>query len=96
MSLFNEYEFKKCVDRYKGDGHSVKYKYRDQFIVMSIAQFTNRACLRDIETTLKLSGDLLQRAEIRELNNQRTVPVVVPEAGYIKQLTLRKNISGQQ
>ncbi len=34
MSLFNEYEFKKCVDRYKGDRHAIKFNCRDQFMVM--------------------------------------------------------------
>ena len=57
MSLFNEYEFKKCVDRYKGDRHAIKFNCRDQFMVMSFAQFTDRAGLRDIETTLNLCGD---------------------------------------
>ena len=58
MSLFNEYEFKKCVDRYKGDRHAIKFNCRDQFMVMSFAQFTDRAGLRDIKTTLNLCGDL--------------------------------------
>ncbi len=31
MSLFNEYEFQKCVDRYKGDRHAIKFSCRDQF-----------------------------------------------------------------
>ena len=48
MSLFNEYEFKKCVNRYKGDRHSIKFNCRDQFMVMSFAQFTDssRGCRR--------------------------------------------------
>ena len=58
MSLVNEYEFKKCVDRYKGDRHSIKFNIRDQFMVMSFAQFTDRSGLRDIETTLNLCSDL--------------------------------------
>ena len=58
MSLVNEYEFKKCVDRYKGDRHAIKFNCRDQFMVMSFAQFTDRTGLRDIETTLNLCGDL--------------------------------------
>ena len=58
MSIFNEYEFKKCVDRYRGDRHSIKFSCRDQFMVMSFAQFTDRSGLRDIETTLNLCGDL--------------------------------------
>lgn len=34
MSLINEYEFKKCVDRYKGDRQAIKFNCRDQFMVM--------------------------------------------------------------
>lgn len=33
MSLIDEYEFKKCVDRYKGDRHAIKFNCRDQFMV---------------------------------------------------------------
>ena len=58
MSLIDEYEFKKCVDRYKGDRHAIKFNCRNQFMVMSFAQFTDRSGLRDIETTLNLCGDL--------------------------------------
>lgn len=54
MGLVNEYEFSKCVDRYNGDWHAIKYTCRDQFRVMSFAQFTDRHGLRDIETTLDL------------------------------------------
>ncbi len=54
MSLFTEYEFSKCVKRYNGDRHAIKFNCRDQFLVMSFAQFTNRSGLRDIETTLDL------------------------------------------
>ena len=54
MSLFTEYEFSKCVNRYKGDRHAIKFNCRDQFLVMSFAQFTDRNGLRDIETTLRL------------------------------------------
>lgn len=59
MSLMNEYEFGKCVKRYGGNRHSIKFSCLDQFKVMSFAQFTDRSSLRDIETTLTLcSGDL--------------------------------------
>ena len=152
MSLIDEYEFKKCVDRYKGDRHAIKFNCRDQFMVMSFAQFTDRSGLRDIETTLNLCGDLyrsgikvmpkstlaeanekkdwriyqdfamtlvkeaialykdeklriglvpslhsisnsigqvlFRRADIRELYNQQTLPVNVPEAEAVEQLTL--------
>ena len=34
MSLFTEYEFSKCVKRYKGDRHAIKFTCRDQFMAM--------------------------------------------------------------
>ena len=78
MSLINEYEFKKCVDRYKGDRHAIKFNCRDQFMVMSFAQFTDRAGLRDIETTLNLCGDLyrsgikaIPRSTLAEANEKK-------------------------
>jgi len=43
MSLIDEYEFKKCVDRYKGERHVIKFNCRDQFMVMSFAQLTDLA-----------------------------------------------------
>ena len=65
MSLINVYEFKKCVNRYKGDRHAVKFTCRDQFMVMSFAQFTDRSGLRDIETTLNLCSPDLYRSGIK-------------------------------
>ena len=52
MDLVPEYEFQKCVDKYNGDFHALKFTCRDQFHVMSYAQFTDRSSLRDIEATL--------------------------------------------
>ena len=65
MSLINVYEFKKCVNRYKGDRHAIKFTCRDQFMVMSFAQFTDRSGLRDIETTLNLCSTDLYRSGIK-------------------------------
>ena len=65
MSLINTYEFKKRVNRYKGDRHAIKFTCRDQFMVMSFAQFTDRSGLRDIETTLNLCSPDLYRSSIK-------------------------------
>ena len=65
MSLFTEYEFNKCVKRYNGDRHAIKFNCRDQFLVMSFAQFTHRSGLRDIETTLDLCSQDLYRAGLK-------------------------------
>lgn len=56
MFLIDEYEFRKCVERYKSDRHAVKFNCRNLFIVMSFAQFIGRSGLRDIETTFNLCG----------------------------------------
>lgn len=78
MSLFNEYEFKMCVARYRGDRHAIKFNCRDQFMVMSFAQFTDRASLRDIEPPLNLCGDLchsgikvMPRSTLAEANEKK-------------------------
>lgn len=52
MSFIPEREFKACVDRYKGNYRSRNFTCRDQFLVMSYAQLTNRGSLRDIENCL--------------------------------------------
>lgn len=67
MSLINTYEFKKCINRYKGDRHAIKFTCREQFMVMSFAQFTDRSGLRDIETTLNLCSPDLYRSGIKAM-----------------------------
>lgn len=52
MSLFPEYHFRQCVARYNGDRHKIKFSCRDQFMVMSFAQFTNQQSLRTNEASL--------------------------------------------
>lgn len=67
MSLINAYEFKKCVNRYKGDRHAIKFTCRDQFMVMGFAQFTDRSGLRDIETTFNLCSPDLYHSGIKAM-----------------------------
>ena len=52
MSLVPWYEFGKCVDKYVGDYKVQKFKTRQQFLVMCLAQLTRRESLRDIESCL--------------------------------------------
>ena len=52
MSLIPRYEFDKCVKRYNGNRHAIGFKCRDQFLVMSFAQFTDQVSLRSIDATL--------------------------------------------
>lgn len=52
MSLIQERDFNTCVARYKGNYRIRNFSCRDQFLVMSYAQLTNRGSLRDIENCL--------------------------------------------
>src|SRR5574344_982895 len=52
MSLIPRYEFDTCVKRYNGNRHTIEVKCRDQFMVMSFAQFTGQDSLRSIDATL--------------------------------------------
>ena len=92
MSIFTEYEFSKCVKRYKGDRHAIKFNCRDQFLVMSFAQFTNRSGLRDIETTLDLCSQDLYRSQ-----GKRIIKIFPFHAAFcltrISQITRKRIIS---
>ena len=52
MDLVPDYELGKCIDKYQGDYRTKKFTCRDQFRVMSFAQFTGSSSLRVIEATL--------------------------------------------
>lgn len=67
MPLANTYELKKCVDRYKGDRHAIKFTYWNQFMVMSFVQFTDRFGLRDIETTFNLRTQAPYRTGLKAM-----------------------------
>src|ERR1035438_4039553 len=45
-----EYEFQKCVARYRGDSHLRGFSCLDQYLAMSFAQLTYRESLRDIRS----------------------------------------------
>jgi len=47
------YEFRKCVNRYKGNYHTSSFTCMDQFFCMAFAQLTYRESLRDIEVCLR-------------------------------------------
>lgn len=59
MSLIQERDFKTCVDRYKGNYRERIFSCKDQFLVMSYAQWTGRDSLRDIENCLMVLSNIL-------------------------------------
>ena len=79
MSLIPRYEFDKCVKRYNGNRHAIGFKCRDQFLVMSFAQFTDQVSLRSIDATLvALSSKLyssgikyIQRSTLAHINETK-------------------------
>ena len=79
MSLIPRYEFDKCVKRYNGNRHAIEFKCRDQFMVMSFAQFTDQVSLRSIDATLvALSSKLyssgikyIQRSTLAHINETK-------------------------
>ena len=52
MDRLPPYEFKKCVERYRGDARHGDFSCRDQYPAMAFAQLTYREGLRDIEACL--------------------------------------------
>ena len=58
-SIIFQYEFLKCVSRYRGDYQQKSFSCWDQFLAMAFAQLTYRESLRDIEACLRsMSGKL--------------------------------------
>lgn len=80
FSHINQYEFDKCVERYKGNYYIKNFTCWEQFLVMSFAQLTGRESLRDITTCLSAVGNKLyhsgikskiQRSTLAEANEKR-------------------------
>jgi hypothetical protein len=65
MDLVPAHEFRRCVDRYRGNYKVSIFSCWDQFLCMAFAQLTYRESLRDIETCLRALGPRLYHAGIR-------------------------------
>ena len=53
MEHVSQYEFRKCVERYRGNYKVQKFSCWNQFLAMAFAQLTFRESLRDIEVCLR-------------------------------------------
>lgn len=69
------YEFRKCVDRYKGNYRVRYFTCWDHFLCMAFAQLTNRESLRDIESCLRAMKDKLYHMGIRGWVSRNTLAV---------------------
>jgi len=65
MDSLPTHEFRKCVQRYRGNRRVRKFSCRDQFLCMAFAQLTYRQSLRDIETCLRAMQCKLYHAGFR-------------------------------
>jgi hypothetical protein len=65
MDLIPVYEFRRCVDRYRGNYKVSTFSCWDQFLCMAFAQLTYRESLRDIETCLHALGPRLYHAGVQ-------------------------------
>lgn len=65
MDFLPQYEFNKCIRRYRGNYRIRNFSCLDQFLCMAFAQLTYRESLRDIETCLRAMKPKLYHAGIR-------------------------------
>ena len=65
MDLIPAHEFRRCVERYRGNYKVSTFSCWDQFLCMAFAQLTYRESLRDIETCLRTLGPRLYHAGVR-------------------------------
>jgi len=65
MEHLPQYEFQKCVTRYRGDYQQKSFSCWEQFLAMGFAQFTYRESLRDIEACLRSVGGKLYHMGFR-------------------------------
>lgn len=66
-------EFRKCVERYRGN-HKVKtFTCWEQYLCMAFAQLTHRESLRDIQTCLRVPGPKLYHMGIRSKVSRNTL-----------------------
>jgi uncharacterized protein DUF4372/DDE family transposase len=65
MGFLPDREFRRCVERYRGDFRLRGFSCWDQYLAMAFAQLTYRESLRDIETCLGAVGGKLYHMGFR-------------------------------
>ena len=65
MSHVPQYEFNKCVDKYRGNHKVHRFSCWDQFLCLAFAQLTYRESLRDIVTCLSAMSNKLYHMGFR-------------------------------
>jgi hypothetical protein len=67
------YEFRVCVERYRGDYKVQSFSCWDQFLTLAFAQLTYRESLRDIEACLRSTSKKLYHMGIRGKVSRNTL-----------------------
>lgn len=73
LDFVPRYEFRLCVDRYRGDYKVQSFSCWDQFLTLTFAQLTYRESLRDIEACLRCCGPKLYHMGIRGKISRNTL-----------------------
>jgi len=73
IDLVPAHEFRRCVERYRGDYKVKSFSCWDQFLCMAFAQLTYRESLRDIEACLRASSSKLYHMGIRGKVSRNTL-----------------------
>ena len=73
MSFLPDYQFNKCVDKYKGNHQVKNFTCKEHFNVMGFAQLTYRGSLRDIESCLTAFSSKLYHSGIKQPVSRSTL-----------------------
>jgi Domain of unknown function (DUF4372)/Transposase DDE domain len=73
MDLLPLAEFRRCVERYRGDYKVQSFSCLDQFLCLAFAQLTYRESLRDIETCLRAHRSQLYHMGFRGRVSRNTL-----------------------
>ena len=65
MDFLPMHQFRRCVDRYRGNYRVRSFKCLDQYLCMAFAQLTYRESLRDIECCLRAMDKKLYHSGFR-------------------------------
>ncbi len=73
MDFLPPQDFRRCVDRYRGNYKLQRFSCWDQFLCMAFAQLTYRESLRDIEACLRSAGTKIYHMGIRSRVSRNTL-----------------------
>ena len=82
MDFLPVHEFRKCVERYRGNYKVKNFSCWDQYLSMAFAQLTYRESLRDIEACLRATHLKLYHMGIRGKVSRNTLAHANEVRGY--------------